>query len=97
MVQPRTSRFKTDIRIKPGKARVREPETRMCEAPGCIGPGNCRVAKSPKNLSEYLWYCSAHARAHNEAWDFFKGMGDGDIAKFRDEAIFGHRPEYVLW
>ncbi len=96
MVQPRTSRFKTDIRIKPGKARVKEPETRMCEAPGCIGPGNCRVAKSPKNLSEYLWYCSAHARAHNEAWDFFKGMDDGDIQRFREEAATGHRPTWPL-
>ena len=26
MVQPRTSRFKSDIRIKPEKARKREPE-----------------------------------------------------------------------
>ena len=69
MVQPRPSRFKTDIRIKPpGKARAKvEPETRMCEAPGCIGPGNCRVSKSPKNLNEYLWYCPAHARVRNEA------------------------------
>jgi hypothetical protein len=96
MVQPRTSRFKSDIRIKPGKARAPEPETRMCEAPGCIGPGNCRVSKSPKNLSEYVWYCSAHARAHNEAWDFFKDMGDDDIQRFREEALTGHRPTWPL-
>ena len=96
MPQPRPSRFKTDIRIKPEKARKREPETRMCEAPGCIGPGNCRVSKSPKNLNEYLWYCPAHARAHNEAWDFFKDMGDGDIARFKEEALTGHRPTWPL-
>jgi hypothetical protein len=96
MVQPRTSRFKTDIRIKPEKARKREPETRMCEAPDCVGPGNCRVSKSPANLSEYIWYCPAHARAHNEAWDFFKGMDDNDIRRFREEALTGHRPTWPL-
>ena len=96
MATPRPSRFKIDIRIKPEKKRVKEPETRMCEAPGCVGPGNCRVSKSPKNLSEYFWYCAAHARAHNEAWDFFKDMGDDDIQRFREEALTGHRPTWPL-
>jgi hypothetical protein len=96
MVQPRASRFKSDIRIKPGKASKPEPETRMCEAPDCIKAGNCRVAKSPKNMSEYYWYCPAHARIHNEAWDFFKDMGDDDIQRFRLEALTGHRPTWPL-
>lgn len=96
MVAPR-SRFKSDIRIKPGKgAAAPKPEERLCEAKDCVGPGNCRVAKSPQNMSEYIWYCPAHARAHNEAWDYFKGMDDGDIQKFRDEAMFGHRPTWPL-
>ncbi len=96
MAPQRPSRFKSDIRIKPEKAKVRQPETRLCEAPGCIGPGNCRVSKSPKNLTEYLWYCSAHARAHNEAWDYFKGMDDDEIQRFREDALTGHRPTWQL-
>ncbi|HET7084443.1 MAG TPA: J domain-containing protein [Rhizomicrobium sp.] len=96
MVQPRGSRFKSDIRIKPEKARAPEPETRMCEAPGCIGPGNCRVSKSPRHLNEYLWYCSQHARTHNEAWDYFKDMDDAEIQRFREESMFGHRPTWPL-
>jgi hypothetical protein len=96
MAQSR-SRFKSDIRIKPGKGPAApKPEERLCEAKDCIGPGSCRVAKSPQNLSEYIWYCPAHARAHNEAWDYFKGMDDNDIQKFRDEAMFGHRPTWPL-
>jgi hypothetical protein len=96
MAQSR-SRFKSDIRIKPGKGPTApKPEERLCEAKDCIGPGSCRVAKSPQNLSEYIWYCPAHARAHNEAWDYFKGMDDNDIQKFRDEAMFGHRPTWPL-
>jgi hypothetical protein len=96
MVQPRPSRFKSDIRIKPGKGKIVEPETRMCEAPGCIGPGNCRVSKSPKNLAEYYWYCGPHARAHNESWDFFKDMNDNEILRFKEEALTGHRPTWPL-
>jgi hypothetical protein len=96
MVEKRASRFKTDIRIKPEKAKARVPETRMCEAPDCIGPGNCRVSKSPKNLDEYVWYCPAHARAHNESWDYFKGMGNDDIQRFKEDALTGHRPTWPL-
>ena len=96
MVEPRASRFKSDIRIKPGKAKKAEPEARMCEAPDCIKAGDCRVAKSPKKMNEYLWYCSAHARAHNEAWDYFKDMDDSDIQRFKEEAMFGHRPTWPM-
>ena len=96
MAQSRGSRFKSDIRIKPEKARKPEPETRMCEAPACIGPGSCRVSKSPRNLTEYFWYCPAHARVHNEAWDYFKDMDDSEIQRFREESMFGHRPTWPL-
>jgi hypothetical protein len=92
------ARFKSDMRIKPNKnpAAAPKPEERRCEAPGCVGPGNCRVAKSPQNMSEYLWYCAPHARLHNENWDFFKGMDDDEIQKFRLDAITGHRPTWQL-
>ena len=97
MAEPRTPRFKMDMRIKPGgKAKKPEPETRMCEAPDCIRAGNCRVAKSPKNLDEHYWYCSIHARIHNEAWDYFKGMDDDQIQAFRLDALTGHRPTWQL-
>jgi hypothetical protein len=88
-------RFKSDIRIRPDRPRA-EPVTRMCEAPDCIAAGECRVPKSRAQLNEYYWYCTAHARAHNEAWDYFKDMDDTDIQRFRDEAILGHRPTWPL-
>ena len=96
MVEKRAARFKTDIRIKPEKARAREVETRMCEAPDCIKAGNCRVPRSPNNLNEHVWYCSAHARAHNESWDYFKGMDDSQIQAFKLDAVTGHRPTWQL-
>jgi len=98
MVSTRPSRFKSDIRIKPDKPRAKKAQThtRMCEAEGCIGPGECRVPRSRADLNEYIWYCTAHARAHNEAWDYFKGMDDADLARFREEASLGHRPTWPL-
>jgi hypothetical protein len=91
------ARFKIDMRIKPDKGKVApKPEERLCEAPGCGRPGNCRVSQSPKRLDEYFWYCAAHARAHNENWDYFKDMDDSEILKFREEALTGHRPTWQL-
>jgi hypothetical protein len=58
--------------------------------------GNCRVPKSRDNLTEHVFVCAGHARAFNESWDFFKGMGDNDIARFREEAMFGHRPTWPM-
>ncbi len=91
------ARFKIDMRIKPDKGKVApKPEERLCEAPGCVGRGNCRVAKSPRNLNEHFWYCAAHARVHNENWDYFKDMDDDEIQKFREDALTGHRPTWQL-
>ncbi len=91
-------RFKSDIRIKKGKdaAPPQESEVAICAIPDCARPGNCRVPKSRDNLSEHMFVCAVHARAINESWDFFKGMGDGDIARFREEAMFGHRPTWPM-
>jgi len=92
------ARFKSDMRIKPDKAAAAapKPEERLCEAKGCTGRGNCRVSKSPQAMDEYLWYCAPHARIHNENWDYFKGMDDSDIQKFREDALTGHRPTWQL-
>jgi hypothetical protein len=92
-------RFKSDIRIKKGKDEAPaqpKPGARPCAVKDCDKPGDCRVPKSRENLSDYLFLCTAHARAHNESWDFFKGMDDGDIEKFREEAMFGHRPTWPM-
>ena len=90
-------RFKSDIRIKKDTPKATaKPNVQPCAVKNCEKPGDCRVPKSRENLSEYLFLCTAHARAHNESWDFFKGMGDIDVEKFREEAMFGHRPTWPM-
>jgi hypothetical protein len=95
---PPKPRFKMDIRIKPDAAskRAATPKTRPCARKDCEGDGVYNVPRSRDDLSERLWLCLKHAREHNESWDFFRGMGDEDIEKFRVEAMFGHRPTWPL-
>jgi hypothetical protein len=92
---PHRPRFRSDIRIRKD-ANAPKPAAKPCAAPGCPEPGECRVPKSRESLGDYLWYCPAHARAHNESWDYFKGMDDLAIERFRDEAVLGHRPTWPL-
>jgi hypothetical protein len=87
-------RFGRDIRIKPDVAC--KPKVRTCGVKGCEQEGAYRVPKSREQLSTYVWLCLAHARAHNENWDYFKGMSDAEVARFQEEAVVGHRPTWPL-
>jgi hypothetical protein len=96
MEQGRRARFRSDIRIKPEMRAMPETPTRRCAIADCPEPAGYRVPKSRDRLSEHLWCCLEHARAHNESWDYFKGMDDSAIERFRDEAMLGHRPTWPL-
>ena len=87
-------RFGKDIRIKPDVRAV--PQIRECEREDCRDEATCHVTKSRKNLSERIWLCLTHAREHNEHWDFFEGMSEDEIERFRIDAITGHRPTWPL-
>lgn len=95
MASPRpTPRFVRDIRIKPDLET--KPRVRVCSAEGCTEEATCNVTKSRKNLSERIWLCMSHAREHNEHWDFFAGMSEEEIQRFRVDAMTGHRPTWPL-
>jgi hypothetical protein len=89
------SRFKKDIRIKPERPEPK-PSARACARPDCPNPGTHPVPRSRDHLSEHLWFCLEHARAHNESWDYFRGMNEDEIEAFRDAAVTGHRPTWPL-
>jgi DnaJ-domain-containing protein 1 len=87
-------RFGRDIRIKPDV--VAEVKTRTCAVKGCTEEGAYRVPRSRDSLTSYLWLCLLHAREHNEKWDYFAGMSEAEIERFREEAVVGHRPTWPL-
>jgi hypothetical protein len=88
-------RFGKDMRIKPD-APVHVCAPRPCASDGCAGEGAFRVPKSRERLDDHLWFCLEHARAHNEHWDYFRGMNETEIEAFRTDAITGHRPTWPL-
>ena len=91
------SKFRDNIRIKQDAvAAATAVDVRPCASPGCKDEGAFRVPKSREELSKHVWLCLAHARAHNESWDYFKGMSERDIESFRNDAIIGHRPTWPL-
>ncbi len=91
------ARFKADIRIKPDQPQAPTTERlRPCARAGCEDEGAFRVPKSRDDLSSHIFLCLAHAREHNESWDYFKGMNERDIESFRNDAVTGHRPTWPL-
>lgn len=95
MARLHSSRFKKDIRIKPD-AKPEPKAPRPCASPNCAESATHRLPRGPNRLNEHLWFCLEHARAHNEQWDYFKGMSEKDIESFRNDAITGHRPTWPL-
>src|SRR5262249_24560024 len=90
-------RYKRDMRIKPDAPKA-EPETKLraCARPGCTEEGGYKVTRSRDRLGEYIWLCLAHAREHNQSWDYFRGMDEKYIESFRNDAVTGHRPTWPM-
>lgn len=88
-------RFGHDIRIKPVTTE-RRVAVRCCARADCPHEGTHKVPKSRERLDEHLWFCLEHARAHNESWDYFRGMSESEIEAFRVAALTGHRPTWKV-
>ena len=58
--------------------------------------GDYRAPRDRNSLNEYRWFCLEHVRAYNRAWDYYKGMGPGEIeANLRADAVW-QRPTWPL-
>jgi hypothetical protein len=91
------ARTKNDIPVS--RTRVDEPSGepgRKCDFAGCRQAAEHRAPKSKTNLEEFYWFCLEHVSAYNRAWDYFTGMNQDEIEKFRTEAVTGHRPTWKL-
>ncbi len=72
------------------------PEARHCEHPGCAENGEFRAPKSRDNLGNHYWFCLAHVREYNSAWDYFVGMTQEEIERYQREDVTWHRPTWRL-
>ena len=90
------SRLFDRIRVKP-KARPSEAApTQPCSHPGCKGEGVFRAPKGRDHEGEYFVFCMDHVREYNATYDYFRGMDDESLARFRQADAVGHRPTWKL-
>ncbi|MBV9288397.1 MAG: DnaJ domain-containing protein [Hyphomicrobiales bacterium] len=91
------SRLFDRIRVKP---RTRAPERSApampCSHPGCTADGLFRAPKGREREGEYFSFCKDHVREYNASYDYFRGMDDESMAKFRQADAIGHRPTWKL-
>ena len=71
-------------------------DSRNCQHPKCVEAGLYRAPKSRDRLREYYWFCLAHVRAYNSAWDYCAGFSEADFeAQVRAQACW-ERPTWRL-
>lgn len=69
---------------------------RLCAHPDCLEDGVHPAPKSRTHLRDYFWFCKAHAREYNSAWDYCKGLGQADIDRIVREDVVWGRPTWPL-
>ncbi|MBV8474167.1 MAG: DnaJ domain-containing protein [Hyphomicrobiales bacterium] len=91
------SRLFDRIRVKPAarapeKVEIKKP----CDHPGCEAAGLYRAPKGRDREGEYFNFCKDHIREYNATYDYFRGMDDEALAKFRQAETIGHRPTWKM-
>ena len=55
-----------------------------------------RAPKGREREGEYFTFCRDHVREYNASYDYFRGMDDASMARFRQADAVGHRPTWKL-
>ncbi len=69
---------------------------RICNHVGCDEPGDHPAPKSPQEMNDTKWFCMAHIREYNRAWNFFKGMSADEIEAYQHSTNTWHRPTWTM-
>lgn len=67
---------------------------RVCDHPGCEEEGVHRVRVAPEHWESYCWLCLSHARAHNRAWRFGRGLSAQQLEAILRADQVGRRPTW---
>lgn len=67
-----------------------------CDVPACDGTADYRAPKSRDNLRDYYWFCLAHVREYNSAWNYYAGMTADQIEAEVRRDIDWQRPTWPL-
>ncbi|RCL01055.1 MAG: Heat shock protein DnaJ [Candidatus Tokpelaia sp. JSC188] len=88
------SKYFDSIRIRSGKKTRSESDIPRCQWKGCIRSGTHRGPVGRNREGEYLYFCITHIREYNKNFNYFSDFSDGEILKFQQDAITGHRPTW---
>jgi hypothetical protein len=94
-----TSPLFDKIRIKTRRATAAPKLVEQgppCSHPGCQAKGEFRAPKGRDRENEFFVFCKEHIREYNATYDYFKGMDDDALAKFREGEAIGHRPTWKM-
>lgn len=86
------------IRIKPRRstAKIVEETAPSCSHAGCLAKGEHKAPRGRDHEGEFFLFCKDHIRIYNATYDYFKGMNDEALTKFREAEIVGHRPTWKM-
>ncbi len=69
---------------------------RPCDHPGCAAGGDFRAPRSRESLDLFYWFCLAHVRVYNAAWNYYAGMSQAEVeAEIRNDTVW-QRPTWPL-
>ena len=74
----------------------RPVKLRGCDHPSCGQPGDFRAPKSRDQLNQYYFFCLAHVREYNQAWDYFSGLSPEEVENYTRDATVWERPSWPL-
>lgn len=90
------SKYFDSIRVSSKRSQGAKKETRPsgCQWKGCEKPGSHKAPKGRGREGEYFHFCVDHVRQYNHEYNYFDGMSDADVNRFRKDALTGHRPTW---
>jgi hypothetical protein len=88
------------IRVKSSRKSAAAPapaaSAALCSHPGCQAEGVFKAPKGRDHEGEYFSFCKDHVREYNATYDYFRGMDDDALAKYRQAEAIGHRPTWKM-
>jgi len=89
-IRVKSSSRKSAVKAKPVAAPT------PCSHPGCMAEGVFKAPKGRDHEGEFFTFCKDHVREYNATYDYFKGMDDDALAKYRQAETIGHRPTWKM-
>jgi hypothetical protein len=96
LTSPLFDRIRVKSSRKNAPAPSKAPVSTPCSHPGCTADGVFKAPKGRDHEGEFFTFCKDHVREYNATYDYFKGMDDDALAKYRSAEAIGHRPTWKM-